>query len=110
MAATPSSGDETEFLVLSRWGFAFWWVVILLIHLITFIFNACYAKFYWVFGSTFLSTSLETYDVGMAPQYFHSISYVHIVLAAAHGGCLLLMAVGSMCRCSLVFSVVGIDR
>ncbi|KAG1697308.1 hypothetical protein DVH05_016591 [Phytophthora capsici] len=95
---------QTEFVALSYRGFTLWWVAIFFIHLSTFLFNACYAKFYWIFGSTQLSFSLDKYDVGMAREYFHAIAYVHIALACLDGGLLLLMVVGSFRKRSLVFS------
>ncbi|KUF92888.1 hypothetical protein AM587_10017325 [Phytophthora nicotianae] len=56
-----------------------------------------------MFGSTVLSYSLDSYDVGMPHKHFRTISYVHMVVACLNGGLLLLMVVGSLRRRNLVF-------
>jgi hypothetical protein len=71
--AKPRALAQTQqygFLTLSFGGFALWWLVILGVHLIAFAFNACYAKFYWDFGDTFLSFSLEAYNAGAPNMAF----------------------------------------
>ncbi|GMF23580.1 unnamed protein product [Phytophthora lilii] len=95
---------QSGFVTLSYCGFTFWWLVILAVHLVTFLFNVCYAKFYWDFGDTFLSYSLEAYNIGMRREHFHTISYVHIGLASMDGAYFILMVVGSLMQRTLTFS------
>ncbi|KAG2775477.1 hypothetical protein Pcac1_g13979 [Phytophthora cactorum] len=62
IAPAALSTTPQEFMTLSFRGFAAWWFVILGNHLVTFF---C-AKFHWMFGSTLLRYSLDSYDVGMS--------------------------------------------
>ncbi|KAF1794652.1 hypothetical protein GQ600_6469 [Phytophthora cactorum] len=82
-------------MTLSFRGFAAWWFVILGTHLVAFV---C-AKFYWMFGTTLLRYSLDSYDVGMSREHFHTLQMV-----LANGRLLLLMVVGSLCkRCLVIY-------
>ncbi|RLN67188.1 hypothetical protein BBJ28_00022362, partial [Nothophytophthora sp. Chile5] len=93
----------TECVSLSPCGFAFWWLSLLAVHLVTCAYTAGYAKFYWGYDLTYLSHSLESYAVGMPRQDFRVIAWVHAAMAAAHGVCVLLMLIGSLWRRTLVF-------
>lgn len=101
--AITSLPRATEFVALSWGAFALWWVVVGFVHFISCVYAAGFAKFYWDFGATLLSYTLEGNNVGMPREDFRTISYVHIVLAAAHGVSLVLMVVGSLWRRTLVF-------
>ncbi|EGZ19335.1 hypothetical protein PHYSODRAFT_297937 [Phytophthora sojae] len=98
-----SASRPTGLVTLSFGGFAFWWFVILVVHLIACLFNVCYAKFYWVFGDTFLSYSLEAYKIGMGRDNFRSIPFTHAALAVVHGVPVLFMVLGFIRQRSLVF-------
>ncbi|KAG6967676.1 hypothetical protein JG687_00004154 [Phytophthora cactorum] len=88
---------------LSSCGFAFWWLTIFTVHLVTCAYNNVYAKLYWGFEFTTLSFLLAFNEIGMPLQDSHSIAYVYMVLATIHGMCALLMIAGSLQRRKLVF-------
>ncbi|OWZ17688.1 hypothetical protein PHMEG_0008329 [Phytophthora megakarya] len=86
--ALPSA---TDYVYLSLYPFIFWWLIILGVHLLTCVYNLGFAKFYWDFDASWLSYSLETYNIGMPRKNFIAISYIYVGLACAHGVCILQM-------------------
>ncbi|KAG3014392.1 hypothetical protein PC120_g12708 [Phytophthora cactorum] len=56
---TPPSGHG--FVALNSCGFAFWWLLILLVHLTTFAYNACFALFYWSVDALYLMFALASH-------------------------------------------------
>ncbi|EGZ07507.1 hypothetical protein PHYSODRAFT_528368, partial [Phytophthora sojae] len=100
----------TEFVALSFCAFAFCWLLLFGVHLLTCVYNACFAKLYWGFDSTVLSYVLETYgyNVGILREHFRSIAFVHAILAATLGACALHMVIG-LCwhRPSSCFTIPG---
>ncbi|KAK1944519.1 hypothetical protein P3T76_004431 [Phytophthora citrophthora] len=100
---TKSNMGETRHVCLSPCGFTFWWLIILVIHLVACGYNGVYAKLYWGFDLTMFSFLLEFNRIGITREYYSTVAYVYIMLAAVHGGCALLMLVGSICQRKLVF-------
>eukprot|EP00644_Phytophthora_capsici_P011856 jgi/Phyca11/106663/e_gw1.12.592.1 len=94
---------ETRHVSLSSCGFTFWWCIILGIHLVACVYNGVYAKLYWGFDLTMFSFLLEVNRIGITREYYSTVAYVYIMLAAVHGGCALLMLIGSICQRKLVF-------
>lgn len=94
---------SVEYVDLSRQSFAFWWLVILAIHLATCGYNTIYAIAYWDFASTYLYGCLKFVHIGMPAHDHHIIAIVNLAMAATHAVCVLLMVGGSLWHRRLVF-------
>eukprot|EP00644_Phytophthora_capsici_P018408 jgi/Phyca11/45532/gw1.91.41.1 len=89
---------------LSYWHFAFWWGLILSVHVVTCSFNAFYAYGYWNLSGTYLGVCLEFYQIGMPEPNHRTISAVHGIVAFVHGLCIVFMLGGSLRQRSLAFT------
>ncbi|GMF54243.1 unnamed protein product [Phytophthora fragariaefolia] len=96
--------SSTEVVRLSFGAFTLWWVFILAIHVAACVYNALYAYCYLKLASTFLNLYLDSYHIGMPPQYHHSIAVVHAVMSALHAVCIFLMIAESLKQRSLAFT------
>jgi hypothetical protein len=93
----------TQLVNLSPCGFAFWWLFILGVHVVTCAYSVFYAKLYWGFESTLLSYILAENSDGMPPQDYQKVAFVYMALTAVHGICALSMIVGSLWNRELAF-------
>ncbi|GMF15679.1 unnamed protein product [Phytophthora lilii] len=98
---------STQFVRLSFRWYAFWWIAILGVHLVATAYNAAFVAFYWHFGDTFLSYTLESDKIGLPRDHFHTIAYVYMGLVIIHGQLALSMVIGSLRYHKLTFSVGG---
>ncbi|KAF4038829.1 hypothetical protein GN244_ATG09048 [Phytophthora infestans] len=73
MTPTARRSQQECVRVSLRW-FNFWWVIILGVHCAACGYNAVYALFYWNFGDTFLSYTLEFSRISIPRQYFLTVS------------------------------------
>lgn len=92
-------------LVLPRWAFALWWLLLLAMHIVVATYNAAYALFYLELNGTYLNTVLEFFSLGMPAPYHHRIAVAYSIMAALHALCLLMMIVGSIWHRKLRFFV-----
>lgn len=95
----------SEYMLLSRWAFALWWLALLVVHALAAGYNTAYALFYLELDGTYLNIVLEFMSLGMPAPYHHRIAAAYAVMAALHGVCLLLMVVGSLWHRSLRFTL-----
>ncbi|OWZ08597.1 hypothetical protein PHMEG_00018832 [Phytophthora megakarya] len=95
---------SVQYVDLGPWGFALWWFIILAVHLAMFGYNTAYAMFYYYLQKTYMYLTFEYYSIGMVAKYHHTIANVNAVMAALHGGCILLMICGSTWQRALVFA------
>jgi len=93
----------TQLVKLSLFGFAFWWLVILVVHIATCAYNVVYAKLYWGFELTIFSVIMDINAVGVPPEDYRKIAFVYVALAALHGLCELSMVVGYLWHRELSF-------
>ncbi|OWZ21037.1 hypothetical protein PHMEG_0004483 [Phytophthora megakarya] len=96
--------ESTELVNLSYKVFVGWWIIIASVHTVTSIYDAFYAYCYWKLQDLSLNKYLEGEHIGMPSPYHLTISIVHLLLAAVHAICILLMIGGSMYQRSLVFT------
>lgn len=94
----------TKGIYLSGWAFVFWWFVILVVHIVTCIYNALYAYCYLKLEDTFLNLYLDSFNIGMPSLYHLPVAIVHATMSALHCICILLMLVGSVWQRSLAFT------
>ncbi|KAE8905327.1 hypothetical protein PF005_g12085 [Phytophthora fragariae] len=73
---------------LSYWAFAWWWFIILGVHVVTSVYNALYAYCYWKLKDTALDVNLQFFHIGMPQEYHHTIAIVHAIMSAMHGACI----------------------
>jgi hypothetical protein len=99
-----TSKPPSEVVQLSFWVFVVWWTLILLVHVLTCIYNALYAYSYWKLEETFLNMYLDSFQIGMPPPYHNTIAIAHATMSTIHGVCILLMVGGSCWQRSLAFS------
>ncbi|KAG3107201.1 hypothetical protein PI125_g12962 [Phytophthora idaei] len=104
------AGTSSQYVDLSRWGFAIWWTVLLVVHLLTGGYNAAFALFYHELRHTYLYMCLDYSGIGMPAENHEVISLVNAVMTAIHGGFVLLMIGGSIWRRELVFSPWDTDK
>ncbi|KAF1783203.1 hypothetical protein PC129_g8648 [Phytophthora cactorum] len=104
------AGTSSQYVDLSWWGFAIWWTVLLVVHLLTGGYNAAFALFYHELRHTYLYMCLDYSGIGMPAENHEVISLVNAVMAAIHGGFVLLMIGGSIWRRELVFSPWDTDK
>ncbi|KAF1790325.1 hypothetical protein GQ600_2416 [Phytophthora cactorum] len=64
------------------WGFAIWWTVLLVVHLLTGGYNAAFALFYHELRHTYLYMCLDYSGIGMPAENHEVISLVNAVMAA----------------------------
>ncbi|KUF66229.1 hypothetical protein AM587_10006272 [Phytophthora nicotianae] len=95
---------SSQYVDLSRLGFTVWWTVLLVVHLLTGGYNAAFALFYHELKHTYLYLCLDYSGIGMPAENHEVISLVNAVMAAIHGGFVLLMVGGSIWHRTLVFS------
>ncbi|KAG7383635.1 Centrosomal protein of 41 kDa [Phytophthora pseudosyringae] len=95
---------SSQYVDLSRWSFAIWWTLLLVLHLVTGGYNAAFALFYHELQHTYLYLCLDYSGIGMPAENHQVISLVNAVMAAIHSGCVLLMVGGSIWRRELAFS------
>lgn len=93
------------FLVLPRWAFALWWLLLLAMHVVVAAYNAAYALFYLELNGTYLNIVLEFFSLGMPSLYHRRIAFAYSTMAALHGLCILLMISGSIWHQRLRFSI-----
>ncbi|KAI9991625.1 hypothetical protein PInf_016968 [Phytophthora infestans] len=86
--------SSSQYVDLSRRGFAVWWTVLLLVHLLTGGYNAAFALFYHELKHTYLYACLDYSGIGMPAENHEVISLVNAVMAAIHGGFALLVIGG----------------
>ncbi|EGZ19180.1 hypothetical protein PHYSODRAFT_493573 [Phytophthora sojae] len=94
----------SQYVDLSPWAFALWWMVLFVVHVITGGYNAAYAMFYWELQNTYLYLCLDYSGIGMPADAHSTIAIVNAVLAGLHGVCLLSMVGASLWRRELAFS------
>ncbi|KAK1928575.1 hypothetical protein P3T76_015939 [Phytophthora citrophthora] len=97
-------GPSSQYVDLGPWGFALWWFIILGVHLITFAYNTAYTMFYYALKDTYMYMTFEYFGIGMVAKDHNTIAVVNAAMAALHGGCILLMIIGSMWQRELAFS------
>ncbi|KAE9027993.1 hypothetical protein PR001_g10410 [Phytophthora rubi] len=95
---------STEVVQLSYWNFAVWWVIILVIHVVTGVYTALYAYCYFMLQDIYLNSYLESFQIGMPPLYHHAIAITHVTMSALHAMCIFLMLGGSLWQRSLAFT------
>ncbi|KAG7376229.1 Centrosomal protein of 41 kDa [Phytophthora pseudosyringae] len=96
-----------EFVVVSSWMFALWWLIFIGVHLVTCGYNALYALFYWELGQTILCRYLVFYQIGMPPDHYGTIAAIHAVMSLVHGLCVLMMTLSSLWYRTLTFTPWG---
>ncbi|ETP31695.1 hypothetical protein F442_19449 [Phytophthora nicotianae P10297] len=99
-----SLASSSQYVDLGPCSFAVWWVIIIVVHLVTFGYNAAYAIFYYEFQKMYLYTTLEYTGVNMIAEHHHFIANTNAVMAALHGLCVFLMVGGSIWMRELAFS------
>eukprot|EP00644_Phytophthora_capsici_P001641 jgi/Phyca11/71394/gw1.14.391.1 len=109
---TPSSlapKSLTEVVKLSPWYFALWWIIILAVHVVTCLYNALYAYYYLMLRESPLLWYFDSIQIGMPSPYHDTISIVHMIMSALHGGCVLQMLGSSVYQRSLAFTPWSLD-
>jgi len=96
--------QPAQYVDVSPWSFALWWLLLLAVHAAAGGYNAAYAMFYWELKDTYLYLCLEYSRIGMTAEHHDVIVAVNAVLAAMHGGCIAWMAGASAWRRQLAFS------
>ncbi|ETL79963.1 hypothetical protein L917_19489 [Phytophthora nicotianae] len=105
--SSKTSAPSSQYVDLSPWSYAWWWFILLAVHLITGGYNAAFALFYYELKDTYLYRTLEYSRIGMLAKDHPTITVVNALMASMHGGCALLMVGGSLWRRELVFSLVA---
>ncbi|KAG6952983.1 hypothetical protein JG688_00013038 [Phytophthora aleatoria] len=68
-----SRTKSTEVVSLSHRAFAAWWLLILVVQVVTCFYNAIYAYYYWILQDAYLNVILESFVIGMPPPYHHTL-------------------------------------
>ncbi|KAG3107190.1 hypothetical protein PI125_g12955 [Phytophthora idaei] len=107
--ASKTSARLSQYVDLTPWSYAWWWFILLAVHLVTGGYNAAFALFYYELEDTYLYRTLEYSGIGMLAKDHPTITGVNAVLAAMHGGCALLMIGASLWRRELSFTPIAPD-
>ncbi|KAG2963330.1 hypothetical protein PC118_g20954 [Phytophthora cactorum] len=105
--ASKTSARLSQYVDLAPWSYAWWWFILLAVHLVTGGYNAAFALFYYELEDTYLYRTLEYSGIGMLAKDHPTITGVNAVLAAMHGGCALLMIGASLWRRELSFTPIA---